>query len=80
MLNFNPRSIEKIEDSELRIVWEDGHETKLPFSELRRACPCANCRDEWTGEALLDPAAVPETLAATRADVVGNYALTFKFS
>jgi hypothetical protein len=33
------------------------------------------CKDEWTGKSLLDPAAVPETLGATRADVVGNYAL-----
>ena len=38
------------------------------------------CKDEWTGETLLDPAAVPETLGATRADIVGNYALSFAFS
>ncbi len=80
MLNFNPRSIEKVEDASLRIVWEDGHETLLDFASLRRQCPCAMCRDEWTGEALLDPAAVPEGLGATRADVVGNYALTFTFA
>ena len=29
---------------------------------------------------LLDPAAVPEALSASRADIVGNYALTFTFS
>ena len=80
MLNFNPRSIEKVEDSALKIVWEDGHETVLDFAALRRHCPCAMCKDEWTGESLLDPAAVPETLGATRADVVGNYALSFAFS
>jgi len=80
MLNFNPRSIEKVEDSELRITWEDGHETSLDFASLRRSCPCATCKDEWTGEALIDPASVPDTLVATRADVVGNYALTFTFS
>ncbi|HAZ07928.1 MAG TPA: hypothetical protein DCZ01_05245 [Elusimicrobia bacterium] len=80
MLNFTPRSIEKVEDAELRIVWDDGHETALDFSLLRRQCPCAVCKDEWTGEALLDPASVPETVAATRADTVGNYALSFTFS
>ena len=60
MLNFTPRSIEKVEDARLRIIWDDGHETELPFAHLRRHCPCAGCKDEWTGEALLDPAAVPE--------------------
>ena len=80
MLNFTPRSIEKVEDAELRIVWDDGHETALDFPLLRRQCPCAVCKDEWTGEALLDPASVPETVAATRADTVGNYALSFTFS
>ncbi len=80
MLNFTPRSIEKVEDARLRIIWDDGHETELPFTFLRRHCPCAVCRDEWTGESLLDPAAVPETLGATGADVVGNYALSFSFS
>lgn len=79
MLNFNPKSIEKVEDAKLRIIWEDDHETVLEFSYLRRSCPCAACKDEWTGEPLLDPAAVPEALGATRADVVGNYALTFAF-
>ena len=80
MLNFNPRSIEKVEDAALKIVWEDGHETVLDFATLRRQCPCAMCKDEWSGEPLLDPAGVPEALAATRADIVGNYALSFAFS
>ncbi|MBI4371008.1 MAG: DUF971 domain-containing protein [Elusimicrobia bacterium] len=80
MLNCTPRAIEKIEDAQLRILWEDDHETVLSFAQLRRHCPCAACRDEWSGEALLDPAAVPDGLGAARADVVGNYALSFAFS
>lgn len=80
MLNFTPRSIEKVEDARLRIVWDDGHKTELPFAVLRRQCPCAMCKDEWTGEQLLDPDTVSEELGASRADVVGNYALAFSFS
>lgn len=79
MLNYNPKSIEKVEDAKLRIVWEDGHESVLEFAHLRRNCPCAVCKDEWTGEPLLDPEKVPDTLGASRADVVGNYALSFSF-
>ena len=80
MLNFTPRSIEKIEDAELKITWEDGHETVLGFATLRRQCPCAMCKDEWTGEPLVDPVKVPDDLGAARAEVVGNYALTFAFA
>ncbi len=31
---------------ELALVWSDGKETYLPFENLRRSCPCANCQGE----------------------------------
>jgi DUF971 family protein len=77
---FAPQSIEKIGDLKLRIVWGDGHETTFGFADLRRACPCAVCRDDWTGERLLDPSSVPADLAARKADLVGRYALSFDFA
>lgn len=80
MLNCNPKDIEKIQDEELRIVWEDGHESRYTFRHLRQNCPCALCRDEWSGQRLLNPDTVPEDLGADRADLVGNYALSFGFS
>ena len=30
--------------SQLIINWSDGHESVYPFSLLRNACPCAECR------------------------------------
>lgn len=80
MLNFNPRDIEKVDDDALRIVWEDGHESEYSFRYLRQNCPCAVCKDEWTGERLLDPEKVAANLTAARAELVGNYALSFGFS
>ena len=80
MLNFNPKNIEKIDDDRLKITWEDGHESKFTFQFLRQNCPCASCKDEWSGEMLLDPATVPESTQSTRAELVGNYALSFSFS
>lgn len=80
MLNFSPKSIEKIDDDRLRIVWEDGHVSDFTFQYLRQNCPCAMCKDEWSGEMLLDPATVPTDTRSTRAEVVGNYALSFAFS
>ena len=80
MLDSSPKSIEKVDDDELRIIWGDGHESVYPFRLLRLKCPCAMCRDEWSGEMLLDPEAVPQDLKAERAEPVGNYALAFGFS
>lgn len=80
MLNFNPTGIEKIDDDKLRIVWEDKHESVYSFRFLRQNCPCAMCRDEWSGEMLLDPGDVAEDIRSTKAEIVGNYAISFSFS
>lgn len=80
MLNCNPKNIEKVEDEELKITWEDDHVSVYTFKLLRQNCPCALCRDEWSGEMLLDPDSIPENIRASRAEMVGNYALAFGFS
>ena len=80
MLNFNPKGVEKIDDDRLRIIWEDDHVSEYTFQFLRQNCPCAVCKDEWSGEMLLDPATVPGDMKSTRAETVGNYALSFSFS
>lgn len=80
MQNNSPQDIQKINDDALRIVWQDGHKSSYTFRYLRQNCPCAVCRDEWTGKRLLDPETVAKDLQATGADVVGNYALSFAFS
>jgi DUF971 family protein len=79
-LNFSPKSIENVDDQRLRVIWEDGHETVLSFQFLRQNCPCAMCKDEFSGERLLDPETVPETTKPTRAEIVGNYAISFSFT
>ena len=30
----------------LRITWKDGRVSELPFTLLRRECPCAECKDK----------------------------------
>lgn len=64
----------------LRIVWSDGREALYPWPLLRRACPCAACREEWTGRQVLDPASVPETIMALGVNRIGAYALQVNFS
>ncbi len=75
-----PASIEKIGERGLRIVWEDGHDSLYPTSLLRRRCPCASCRDEWSGKPILDESSVPDDLGANDARLVGNYAIALSFS
>ena len=64
----------------LHMTWADGHEQTLAPRDLRIACPCAKCRDEVTGERLLDPETVPLDIRLTKIWSVGNYALGMAFS
>jgi len=70
-----PVSLEKAGEDTLRIVWEDGLVSNYNVAALRRACPCATCVDEWTGERKLDPFSVLETIRPVRIEPVGRYAL-----
>lgn len=80
MTSTTPRTITKSDPTQLRIEWQDGHETVFRAVELRRLCPCARCIDEITGRALLDPATVPEDLTQTDVQLVGRYAISVRFS
>ncbi len=71
----NPRSIRKGDELHLEITWEDGHESSFSTGALRRACPCAGCVNEWTGEPILDPGAVLDSVKPIRVEPVGRYAI-----
>ena len=77
---FTPARIRQASPSELAITWQDGHESIYPVRELRLACGCAVCVDEWTGEDRLDPASVPEDVRPLKIESVGRYALQIQWS
>jgi len=64
----------------LTIEWSNGHSGRHPVRELRLACRCAQCVDEWTGQATLDPSSVPETVRPLRIEPVGNYGLSIEWN
>lgn len=64
----------------LAITWADGHESVFDVRELRLACGCARCVDEWTGEDRLDPASVPDDVRPLRIEGVGRYAIQVEWS
>lgn len=67
-------------DSEISIEWSDEKETSYNAAELRRACPCAACVNEWTGEKILEPGSIAEDINFSHISIVGRYALNFHFS
>lgn len=77
---IDPREIKQEGDSHLQITWADGLVCNYGAAELRRACPCAQCVNEWTGQRVLKPEAVSEELMIADVSIVGRYALNFRWS
>ena len=75
-----PLQIIEESDSEVSIKWSDDTESRFTAAQLRRACPCAGCINEWTGEKMLDPAKIADDLTFKKISIVGRYALNFQFS
>jgi DUF971 family protein len=75
-----PLQIIEESDREISIKWSDETETSHNAVELRRACPCAGCVNEWTGEKILKEENIAGDLSFSHITIVGRYALTFHFS
>ena len=43
---MKPASIKKINERELSIIWDDGHNGRSSLKYLRDRCPCAGCQGE----------------------------------
>ncbi len=66
----------------LKVLWKDGHESRYPFDYLRHICPCAICRDLRKKGKEAPPRVLPEgsPVAVDTAEVVGRYALNFRWN
>ena len=80
MASANPRVIRRTDPRRVEIEWDDGVKASFPASFLRRQCPCAQCVNELTGERMLDPQSVSAELTQADLALVGNYALSMRFS
>lgn len=67
-----------------RIVWSDGHASEYTPAQLRKMCPCADCRGAHGGPpkafVILNPAklrSAPRQVVIDRVEPVGNYAIAF---
>lgn len=77
---IEPREIKQVDDTSVRIVWSDERTCLFHAADLRRACPCAQCVNEWTGERVLQPQSISDELQINDVSVVGRYALNFRWS
>lgn len=77
---IEPREIKQEGDSGLRITWADGEACEYQAANLRRACPCAQCVNEWTGQRMVKPEAISDQLTIQDISIVGRYALNFRWS
>lgn len=75
-----PRNLQaQNEQGVLLVDWLDMQH-KFKLFEMRGACECAQCVNEWTGERILDPASVPRDIQIVKMDLVGNYAIRVNWS
>ena len=77
---IEPREIKQEGDNGLRITWADNFVSNYTAPELRRACPCAQCVNEWTGQRTLQPENISDELSIVDVSIVGRYALNFRWS
>ncbi len=85
-MELRPNKLEIRDGSKLVIEWNDGHKRAITFGELRKACPCATCREQRAKPAepsgglnvLSMAEARPLTVLGMRP--VGNYAYSIAFS
>ena len=70
-----------LKQREVRIKWQDGHNSVYSLDFLRQNCPCALCEDERkkaeTVPMYVAPPVTGELEPERPAEMVGQYALQF---
>ena len=88
-VSTNPTDIAVNRDRrEMRIQWQDGHESVYPFDLLRKGCPCALCNDQRSRVAstlpsltvLSGPVVKIGEVQVNEVKPVGRYAINFSWS
>ncbi len=73
---MNPIKILITKDSQIKILWSDGLESKIDLKNLRRKCPCATCLKERSEESSsYIPLYHSDQITIQKINFVGQYAL-----
>lgn len=81
MADLSPQRFRALREQRVfEIEWSDGRVDHLPFYEVRCACPCAACVDEFTGQRILQPEQVSNDVLPVELSHSGNYAVKIVWS
>jgi ATP-binding protein involved in chromosome partitioning len=75
-----PTEIRQSGPDRLAIAWSDGVRSEYRVRDLRLACRCAHCVDEWTGAPLLAEESVPADVHPLAIAPVGRYGIRIDWS
>ncbi len=76
-----PSNIRAIQiEQVLEVTWPDAQVDRFPYVFLRSECPCATCRDEWTGERILRAESIRSDLRLEGMEPIGTYAVQLAWS
>lgn len=71
-LNVTPQGVQ--------VTFSDGFDVTIPMFDLRFACPCARCVDEYSGERILQAGEIDPDIHVEGLRKLGNYAISFAWS
>ena len=76
---LSPKDI-RFTDQFLEIDWDNDQRSKFEFQKLRFECPCAYCRDEFTGRRLIQRQNIDPGIKPLKAQLTGAYGLKIHWS
>jgi DUF971 family protein len=87
-MSVYPTQLKRLDDGRLEMTWSDGEQRRYRVGELRKACPCATCREKRSAEdgdkmkTLLKVISPEEAqpLMVQHMEPVGNYAYKITYS
>ncbi len=66
--------------AQLRVQWPDGAVALLNNRDVRAACQCASCVEEFSGKQILNPATISAGIESTAIVNLGNYAVSIAWN
>jgi DUF971 family protein len=71
-----PSNIRALQAEQIfEVTWPDKRVDRFPYRFLRSECPCASCRDEWTGERIIRDDSLRSDLKLEAMEPIGTYAV-----
>ena len=67
-------------ENRVEMTWADGHQSTFTVGYLRDQCPCARCAKERREKGRSLPMAAMDPVRIEEMEVVGGYAIRFRFS